>query len=120
MSCSSAFSHLEIHGLLDERQDVPGATPKPIRQCGFFKPIKEFLKAAELSPISNVIASLFPDLIDDRQKSLGPGHFGLVRAFATGQPFVKAAQVKIHLNPLSSSWEPAQPPVSVPDLINLY
>jgi len=28
MSCSSAFSHLEIHGLLDERQDVPRRYPK--------------------------------------------------------------------------------------------
>jgi len=28
MSCSSVFSHLEIHGLLDERQDVPRRYPK--------------------------------------------------------------------------------------------
>ena len=28
MSCSSAFSHLEIHGLLDKRQDVPRRYPE--------------------------------------------------------------------------------------------
>jgi len=28
MSCSSVFSHLEIHGLLDERQDVPRRYPE--------------------------------------------------------------------------------------------
>jgi hypothetical protein len=58
------------------------------------RPIKEFLKAAELSLIRNIIAFLFPNLVDDRQKSPGRGHFGLVRAFAAGQSFVKAAQVK--------------------------
>ena len=68
----------------------------------------------------NVIPSFFPNLVDDRQKSPGRGHFDLVRAFAAGQPFVKAAQVKIHLNPLSISWGLAPPPVRVPDLINLY
>jgi hypothetical protein len=32
------------------------------------------LAAAELSWISNVVASLFPNLVDDRQQSPGIGH----------------------------------------------